>query len=40
MTSVAELLDKDKVRLASVLRKLSLVVMAVTIVGATAVFFT
>ena len=39
VTSVAELLAKDKVRLASVLRKLSLAVMAVAIVGAATVFF-
>ena len=40
VTSVAELLAKDKVRLASGLRKLSLAVMAVAIAGAAAVFFT
>ena len=39
VTSVAELLPRDKTELASVLRKLSLAVMAVAIVGATAVFF-
>ena len=40
LTSVAELLPKDKTELASNLRKLSLAVMAVAIVGAAAVFFT
>lgn len=40
LTSVAELLPKDKVKLASVLRKLSLAIMALAIAGATAVFFT
>ena len=40
LTAVAELLPQDRVKLTSALRKLSLAIMAVAIVGATAVFFT